>query len=167
MVPRVGAWWRMRGSMINPQTGTALDPGQEIDRRAAQVETRDDVPHDLAREIESLRRLEVMLDRKFKLPVVGSRFGLDGLVGLIPGVGDAVTGVGGAYFFYKGAKLGVRKRVLGKMALNTLLDFGVGSIPLLGDVLDFAFRSNTRNLKLILDEVEGRRPSLDAEGRTV
>ena len=102
-------------------------------------------------------------DSKFKVPGIGLHLGYDSLLGLIPGIGDAITGAAGGYVIYEAAKAGARKRILARMAFNTLLDSTVGAIPLVGDVFDMAFRSNTRNAKLALAEMnrqaeeEGRR----------
>lgn len=106
---------------------------------------------------ERMARIAKLLDREFRLPIIGARFGLDGLIGLIPGVGDAATSVIGSYLILEAAQGGARKRVLAKMATNTLVDLTLGSIPLVDDLFDFAFRSNTRNAKLALDEMQLRR----------
>ena len=101
-----------------------------------------------------LERVEDWLDTKFRLPVVGYRFGLDGLIGLIPGVGDTVTAATSAVFIADAWKMGARKRTIGKMAGNVALDFAVGLVPLVGDLLDFVFKSNVKNLRLLREERE-------------
>jgi len=114
-----------------------------------------------------IARVANAFDSKFELPVVGLKLGYDSILGLIPGVGDAVTGVAGGYLIYEAAQAGSRKRILARMALNTLLDSTVGAIPVVGDIFDMAFRSNTRNAKLALKEMnrlaeaEGRRVLID------
>jgi len=77
------------------------------------------------------------------------RFGLDSVIGLIPGVGDLSTAAISAYLVYEAKQLGVPKRTLARMLANVGFDFAVGSVPLLGDILDFAFKSNRRNVKLL------------------
>lgn len=103
------------------------------------------------------------LDSKFEVPGVGLKLGYDSLIGLIPGVGDAITSVAGGYLIYEAARAGARKRILARMAFNTFLDSTLGAVPILGDVFDMAFRSNTLNARLALAEMnrqaaaEGRR----------
>lgn len=103
-------------------------------------------------------------DSKFEVPVVGLKLGYDSILGLIPGVGDAITSLAGGYLIYEAAQAGSRKRILARMAFNTLLDSTVGAIPLVGDIFDMAFRSNTRNAKLALKEMDRL---AEAEGRRV
>ncbi len=101
-----------------------------------------------------LDKYEEWLDAKFKLPGIGYRFGLDGVIGLVPVVGDLVTAGVSTVFIADAWKSGARKRVLAKMAGNVGLDFAVGTIPLVGDLFDFAFKSNTKNLRLLKAERE-------------
>ena len=101
-----------------------------------------------------LDRVEEWLDTKFRVPVIGYRFGLDGLIGLIPGVGDAVTAATSMVFITDAWKMGARKRVIAKMGTNVGLDFAVGLVPVVGDLLDFAFKSNVKNLRLLKEERE-------------
>ena len=101
-----------------------------------------------------LERVESWLDTKFRLPVIGYRFGLDGIIGLIPGVGDTLTAATSGVFIADAWKMGARKRTLGKMAANLGLDFAVGLVPIVGDLLDFAFKSNVKNLRLLRAERE-------------
>jgi len=106
-------------------------------------------------------------DSKFEVPGIGLKLGYDSLLGLIPGIGDAVTSIAGGYVIYEAARAGSRKRVLVRMMFNTLLDSTVGAVPFLGDLFDMAFRSNTRNAKLALSEMnwqaaqEARRALID------
>lgn len=99
-----------------------------------------------------LDKYEEWLDAKFEVPGIGYRFGFDGLIGLIPVVGDLATAGVSTIFIADAWKSGARKRVLAKMAGNVGLDFAVGSVPLVGDLFDFAFRSNTKNLRLLKAE---------------
>ena len=101
---------------------------------------------------DHLDRMGEWLDTKFRLPVIGLRFGLDGVLGLIPGVGDAATAGVSAVMMADAWKSGARKRTLARMAGNVAVDFAVGTIPVVGDLFDFAFRSNVKNLQLLRDE---------------
>src|SRR3546814_8601672 len=80
---------------------------------------------------------------------ISIRFGLDGLLGLVPGIGDGATALVSLYIVARAWSIGVPKGVLGRMLANVLVDSVVGSIPLLGDIFDVAFQSNRRNIKLL------------------
>lgn len=99
-----------------------------------------------------LDKYEQWLDAKFKVPGIGFRFGYDGLIGLVPVFGDLATACISMIFIADAWKSGARKRVLAKMASNVGLDFAVGAVPLVGDLFDFAFKSNTKNLRLLKAE---------------
>jgi hypothetical protein len=101
-----------------------------------------------------LERYEQWLDSKFRLPGTDITFGLDGIVGLIPGVGDMLTSGVSAIFVADGIRGGIRKRAIARMIGNILIDTLVGMIPLLGDLFDFAFKSNVKNLKILRAERE-------------
>jgi len=96
-------------------------------------------------EIERLTRLARLLDSRFRLPFVPVRFGLDTIVGLVPGVGDTATALPALYLIYRGYKLGVPRRTLVTMAANVGLDVSIGSIPVIGDAFDLFFKANRRN----------------------
>ena len=81
------------------------------------------------------------------------RFGWDSILGLVPGLGDAVTVLPAAYMIHQAAGMGVRRRVLARMAANAGIDFVVGGVPILGDAFDVFFKSNRRNLALLEKEL--------------
>ena len=100
----------------------------------------------------ALRRVEQLaywLDDRFRVPGTRFRIGLDGLVGLIPGVGDAVTNLLTAYIVYEAWRLGIPTSTLLRMLANLGIDTVVGVVPVLGDLLDIGFKANRRNLKLL------------------
>lgn len=101
---------------------------------------------------ERLTQLERLFDRAFKLPGTEYRFGLDGILGLVPVGGDAVTALVSSALVLDAWKSGARKRTIAAMAKNVGVDFVVGSIPLVGDLFDFGFKANTKNIKLLRDE---------------
>ena len=109
-------------------------------------------PPELARSL----RLARLLDSRYRVPGTGFRVGLDGLLGLIPGVGDLLTTGLGAWILVDAHRLGVGRGTLARMAGNLGVDFLVGTIPLVGDLFDFAFKANTRNARLLERELEGR-----------
>ena len=89
-----------------------------------------------------------LLDSRWRIPGTPWRFGLDAVVGIVPGAGDLVAGVAGAYILHAAWRAGVPKTVLARMIGNIALDTTVGSIPILGGIFDIAFKSNQRNLRL-------------------
>lgn len=94
-----------------------------------------------------------LLDSKFTIPNTNIRFGIDPLLGLIPGAGDLVGGVISLYFLILAALKGGKASVLGRMFINILLDLLIGSIPILGEVFDVYWKANLRNAE-ILKELE-------------
>jgi len=94
-------------------------------------------------------RLTDLLDTKFLIPGTNIRFGLDFLLGLIPGFGDAVSLAISGVMIATMARHGVSARLVARMLFNVLLDAVVGTIPLLGNVFDLFFKANTRNLQLM------------------
>jgi hypothetical protein len=103
-------------------------------------------------DLDRVRTLARLLDTQFE--VAGYRFGLDGIIGLVPGVGDTLTALIGLYPLHVARKHGVGRLTLARMAGNLATDWLIGAIPLVGDVFDFAYKANTRNLKLLIDALE-------------
>jgi hypothetical protein len=89
-----------------------------------------------------------LLDSAFPIPGTRFRIGLEPIVGLVPGIGDVLSGAVGGYIVLEALAAGVPRIVVARMAANVLLDMTVGAIPLLGDAFDFVYKSNTRNLRL-------------------
>jgi hypothetical protein len=108
-------------------------------------------------EIEKgLDNLAFYLDDLFRIPVVGWRFGLDAIIGLIPNVGDTITSLASFYILLAGVRYGVPKITLLRMALNIGIDYVLGSIPVVGDAFDFFWKSNDMNMKLIRQRATGK-----------
>jgi hypothetical protein len=99
-------------------------------------------------DLQRLRRLARLLDEAIPLPG-GYRIGFDGFMGMLPGVGDSVGAVLSTYIVTLGARLGVPTTHLLRMIGNIALDLVVGLVPVLGDIFDFTWKANTRNLSLI------------------
>lgn len=91
------------------------------------------------------------MDTAFEIPLVGWRFGLDAIIGLIPGLGDAATTVVSLYLLALAGHAGVPKITLARMGLNVAVDMVLGSLPLVGDVFDIWWKANQRNA-ILLDE---------------
>ncbi len=112
--------------------------------------------------LRRLRSLAWFLDDSIPLPG-GWRIGVDALVGLIPGIGDAVGAVVSAYIINEARALGAPRSVLLRMSWNVMLDTIVGAVPFFGDIFDAAHKANSKNLALLeryqLDPVGSRRSS--------
>ncbi len=101
------------------------------------------------RNLDTLRRWAGLLDNAFRVPGTNIRFGLDPILGLVPGIGDLATPALAVLLLVHGARVRVPKIVLARMVLNALIDFVVGAIPVVGDLFDFGWKSNVWNLALL------------------
>ncbi len=117
-------------------------------------------------ELERLKRLSRLLDSAIGIPGTRYRFGLDAIVGLVPGIGDAIGAIFSTYIIFQAARLGASKAILARMIGNVAVDTIVGEIPLLGDLFDVGFQSNIRNLSLIERHVH-RPAAAKAQSRRV
>ncbi len=114
------------------------------------------MPTDPAIRLARLRRLAWLIDGVFRLPGTRFRFGLNSIIGIVPGGGDAVLGLLSAYIIFEAARLGVPGPKLGRMAANVAIEVVGGSIPVLGDLFDMALKANLRNLAIIEEHVRGQ-----------
>jgi len=99
--------------------------------------------------VERVRLVSWLLDDAVRVPFTDRRVGLDALLGLLPLGGDAVGGVLSLYVVLEGYRQGVSRRVLARMVGNVVLDLLVGSVPVVGDVFDAAWKANARNRDLL------------------
>ena len=102
--------------------------------------------------------MERLLERSFTIPGVNMPVGLDALIGLVPVLGEIVTTAMGAYIIWEARNLGLSKWKLARMGANVLFDTAIGAIPLVGDAADLVFRSNTKNLRIILKHIDKHHP---------
>lgn len=98
---------------------------------------------------KSLDNLAWLMDDLFRIPVLGWRFGLDAVIGLIPGFGDTATSLVSFYILVNAVRYRVPKITLLRMGLIYAIDYVVGSLPLVGDLFDAWWKSNQRNLDLL------------------
>ncbi|MFB0612942.1 DUF4112 domain-containing protein [Aurantiacibacter poecillastricola] len=112
-------------------------------------------PVAIRRRIEAM---EMLLERSFTVPGINRPVGLDAIVGLVPVVGDFIAMGLGAYIVWEARNLGMPKWKLMRMAGNVAFDSAVGAIPVAGDLFDFMFRSNTRNLKIVKKHLDKHHP---------
>lgn len=115
--------------------------------------------------MERIVKLTRLLDDAIKIPGTKFRVGIDGLLGLIPGIGDASSAVLAAVVIVSARRLGASRWTIARMVANTSLDLAVGAIPLIGDAWDFFFKSNRRNLRLLEREL-AKQAAKEARGST-
>ena len=117
---------------------------------------------DVSRDPQAVRNrveaMEKVLERAFVIPGINRPIGVDSIVGLIPVVGDIATALMGAYIVWEARNLGMTKLQLTRMAANVGIDTALGAIPFAGDVFDFFWRSNTKNLKIIRKHLDKHHP---------
>ncbi len=114
--------------------------------------------------LPDLQRYAVLLDKAFRIPGTNIRFGVDPIVGLIPGLGDLASPIFAGLLMVEGARLKVPKIILMRMLVNALTDAVIGAIPFVGMVGDIFFRANTKNLALLeRHAVAGGRPATRAD----
>jgi hypothetical protein len=107
--------------------------------------------------LPAVRALANVMDRAVTIPGTRVSFGLDALLGLIPGVGDAVGSLIGSYIILVAHRLGAPTSVLLRMVLNQGIDAVIGLIPFVGDLLDLGFKSNVKNARLLEETLEDPR----------
>lgn len=113
-------------------------------------------PHSVRQRLEMM---EKVLERSLVVPVINRPVGLDAIVGLVPMLGDIVGAVLGAYMVWEARNLNMPKWQLWRMAGNVAMDTAMGAVPLAGDVFDFMFRSNSRNLRIIKRHLDKHHPA--------
>jgi hypothetical protein len=111
------------------------------------------VPRQFATD-EHLDYIATLLDDMFRIPGTQLRFGLDALIGWVPGVGDAMTGIASFLIVFASWRRGAKAVTLVRMATNVLLETAIGSVPVAGDVFHIVWKANRRNYRLLLRERE-------------
>jgi hypothetical protein len=123
-----------RGSRARPGASAAAAPANDARKRAAR---------------ERLILLTRLLDSAVYVPALRTRVGLDALLGLVPVVGDLVSGALGLYLVLEARQLGASRWLQARMIGNLLMDTAVGAVPVAGDLFDIYFKAHVRNLKLL------------------
>jgi Domain of unknown function (DUF4112) len=109
---------------------------------------------DLERVKDQLDHVAWLMDNAFRIPGLGWRFGVEAIIGLVPGAGDIVSGIIGVILLYRAFQFKLPGVVILRMIFNNLIDVTIGTIPFLGDLFDFVWKSNTRNMKLFRQYAE-------------
>jgi hypothetical protein len=128
---------------IIPQTGSA--PAEDEPSSIREV---------LEKRAKTSKAIAWLLDECITIPGTKIRFGLDPILGLIPGGGETVSSIVGIFLLGDASRRGIPFRTLLKMGGNVLLNAGVGAVPGLGDIFSFWFKSNTRNFTLLRHYIE-------------
>jgi NAD/NADP transhydrogenase beta subunit len=97
------------------------------------------------------KQLARLLDSKFRIPGTNITFGIDPIIGLLPGIGDWIGGLASLYFLIYAVTLQAKASVILRMLLNILIDIIIGAIPLLGEIFDVGWKANLRNADLLED----------------
>jgi len=96
-----------------------------------------------------LERLAHWLDSVFEIPGIRLRFGIDALLGLLPGVGDTASALASVYILQAASKFGVSRVTIARMTLNIVVDLMVGAVPIVGDLFDVYWKANRQNVQLL------------------
>lgn len=134
--------------MVMVETGTAraMMPTFPLGTDAASIRQR----------IEAMERL---LERAIVIPGINRPVGLDAILGLVPVIGDILAASMGAYIVWEARNLGMPKWQLLRMLGNIAVDSAVGAVPVAGDLFDFMYRSNSRNLKIVQKHLDKHHPA--------
>jgi hypothetical protein len=110
-----------------------------------------------------------LLDSAIPIPGTNRTIGLDAILGLVPGIGDAVSAALSSYIIWEAHQLGLPRWKIARMIGNVALDSTVGAVPLVGDLFDMAYKSNQRNLRIVVEHLErtGRMTPQVIEGTAV
>jgi hypothetical protein len=111
-------------------------------------------PRSSQERLARLDTLATLLDTAVLIPGTNIRFGLDAVIGLVPGIGDTITTVLSLFIVHEAYQLGAPRRVIARMIANVALDGVVGSVPLVGDAFDVMWRANKRNMTILRDWLE-------------
>ena len=134
------------GGMARTRTVEILPPGADFSG-----------PQDAASRGAALARLDFLsklFDTAFLVPGTNIRFGIEAVMRLIPGIGDAAASALSCWLLYEAHRLGVPPHVFARMAANVAIEGVVGAVPLLGDLFDVGFRANRRNVKILREYFE-------------
>jgi hypothetical protein len=142
--------------MARDEVRTADDILRWLERAARELGPEEEIA------LQRVARLAYWLDDRFRIPGTRRRIGVDGLLGLIPGIGDTATALVASYIVLEAARLGAPKTLLARMIANVGVDYVVGLVPLVGDLADLGWKANRRNARMLRDHLIARR--VDAPG---
>lgn len=112
----------------------------------------------LPQDLVALRRFAYYMDEAFTVPGTNIKVGIDALLGLIPGIGDVIGGVLSTWIVVGALRHRVPARIIMRMIFNIAIDLVFGAVPLAGDVFDFLYEENVKNMRLLEKHRDRRRP---------
>jgi hypothetical protein len=104
------------------------------------------------------------LDSAFVIPGTNRRFGMDAVIGLVPGIGDLLSALLASYIIWEARQLGLPRWKIARMVANVAFDTALGAVPFAGDVFDVFFKANQRNVRIIQDHVGQKRGPREIDG---
>ncbi len=146
-----------------------MKPSQKSSQNLSQNlgKSSDQTLHPNQSALDRIRTLTHVLDNAVVIPGTEIRFGLDPILGLLPGGGDAIGSVMSVYIVAECLRLGLPKATLGRMLSNLLIDTVVGAVPMAGDLFDVGWKANSQNLKLLEAHLNNPAPQTAADRRFV
>jgi len=132
---------------------------QRFDEAMARLDAIPGMGRDPRSVRQRIELMEQLLENVLTVPGTRFRVGLDSIIGLVPVVGDLVTAAMGAWIVWEARNLGMSKWQLMRMSANVGIDTLLGAVPLVGDAFDLAFRSNSRNLRIIRRHLDKHHPA--------
>ena len=114
--------------------------------------------------IARITALAKFLDSAFVIPGTNKRFGMDSVIGLVPGIGDAISAALASYIIWEARQLGLPRWKIARMISNVAIDTAIGAVPFAGDVFDVFFKANQRNLRIIHDHIGRKRGPREIDG---
>ena len=146
---------------MKPSQKSSQNLSQNLGRNLGK--NSDQTPHPNQSALDRIRTLTHVLDNAIVIPGTEIRFGLDPVLGLLPGGGDAIGSVMSVYIVAECLRLGLPKATLGRMLSNLLLDTVVGAVPMAGDLFDMGWKANSQNLKLLEAHLNDPAPQTAAD----
>ena len=111
--------------------------------------------------LNRIRKLSRLMDTSIGIPGTSFRFGLDPIIGLLPGGGDLISTAFSAYIIFLATRFGIPRQDLNKMIFNVALESVLGTVPLVGDLFDAFYKSNIRNLAILEQHLMAAEPELE------
>ena len=121
------------------------------------------LPPQTASSLKRLRQISHVMDNAIGIPGTGIRFGLDPILGVLPGGGDVAAGLLSVYIVFEGARMGVPAPTLGRMGFNILFDVVTGLVPFVGDLVDVTWKANSKNVALLEKHMTNPTPARAAD----
>lgn len=104
--------------------------------------------------LEQLGKFAELMDGQFRIPGTNIQFGLDAIIGLVPGIGDLVCGAMSMWLISEARQMGAPQWLIARMIWNVAVEVGVGAVPVVGDLFDVAWKANRKNIQLLRQHFE-------------